>query len=193
MEKIIKPRWEWRTFADDFSKLSFLQTEKKNGHEKSDEDWYLLSKTGNNNVKFRKGVLDVKSLKETDSNGLECWKPELRMNFPTTSQQIIKLHNFLQEIPLPDKTGEYSFTDFILNFILNNKQLTIIKTSKKRQIYVINQCIVEYVKGTFDGMAFQSICVEHTDPQLVLETIARLKLESHSNVSYLKKLKQISK
>ena len=67
--------------------------------------------------------------------------------------------------------------------------LKTVQVEKRRYIYVIEQCIVEYVRAMADARPFSTICVEHTDPQRVAAVVRMLGLDGMPNISYVKALK----
>ena len=84
----IVPRWEWRTFGNDFGAadeaLAALAVERV---EESD-DLYLLVRDGDATVKVRHGLLDVKGLLAVDDNGLEQWVPVAKHRFPVSRDDV---------------------------------------------------------------------------------------------------------
>mgnify|MGYP000853080790 CR=1 FL=1 len=60
---------------------------------------------------------------------------------------------------------------------------------KERSIYVVNMAIVEIAETTFNGVANRTICVEHTDPENVINTVPELGLEGFQNISYISAMK----
>ena len=84
----IVPRWEWRTFGDDFgateAALGGFVVERV---EESD-DLYLLFRDGDATVKVRHGLLDVKGLLAVDDDGLEQWVPVGKHPFPVSRDAL---------------------------------------------------------------------------------------------------------
>ena len=82
MDKIV-PRWEWRTFGQDFGpaepQFAALGPEKV---QKSAEV-YLLADGSDANVKIRDQLLDIKQLECVNHDGLEQWRPVLKEPFPS--------------------------------------------------------------------------------------------------------------
>src|SRR5262245_32026343 len=77
----IIPRWEWRTFGSRFGIAETRFAELKlTGVQESDEI-YLLAGTGDN-VKIRDSLMDIKVLREVNSDGLERWEPVMKQSFP---------------------------------------------------------------------------------------------------------------
>ena len=74
-------RWEWRTFgAGAEAGAPAFEGRPPTGTADSDER-YLLS-AGGTTVKIRDGLMDVKALLAVDANGLQQWRPVLKVAFP---------------------------------------------------------------------------------------------------------------
>ena len=88
MSAAIVPRWEWRTFGDDFGdaddRLGALPPERD---EESDEV-YLLSLASDASVKIRDGLMDVKQLEHVNDDGLEQWRPIMKAAFPLSTADV---------------------------------------------------------------------------------------------------------
>jgi hypothetical protein len=61
---------------------------------------------------------------------------------------------------------------------------------KVRYIYNINGCAVELAETEFNGKPYQTACVEHIDPAVVLATVKELGLEGSENINYIKAMKK---
>ena len=77
----ISTRWEWRIFGPGLSAAqSWLAAHQSTGIQESDEI-YFLSASGAI-VKLRSNLMDIKLLREVDSDGLERWEPVMKAAFP---------------------------------------------------------------------------------------------------------------
>ena len=70
------------------------------------------------------------------------------------------------------------------------------KITKEEMMHVANlarldidEAIVEIAEVTFDGNPTRTIAVEHADPELVLATVKKLKLNNFENINYIKAMK----
>ena len=90
MENII-PRWEWRTFGESFGEADnrFAALEAA-GTQESDEI-YFLSPAGDQNVKVRDKLMDIKTLEHVNPDGLEQWKPVMKGTFPLPAAEVKKV------------------------------------------------------------------------------------------------------
>ena len=88
MSPEIVPRWEWRTFGDEFGEADTLFAGKSTEREQESDETYLLSTESDASVKVRGGLVDVKELQGVDDYGLEQWKPVLKAEFPLAADDV---------------------------------------------------------------------------------------------------------
>ena len=62
MSPEIVPRWEWRTFGDDFGEADSVFAAKTPEREQESYETYLLSTESDASVEVRGGLMDVKEL-----------------------------------------------------------------------------------------------------------------------------------
>ncbi len=190
MEKII-PRWEWRTFGID---LGAGETEVRlHPADKTREsrEIYILSANSNDNTKIRDELMDIKTLLRVNPDGLEQWSPIMKAAFPihiTDLALVFKAFN----IPIPFLNGdEFSYDTYMNQIIGSQRDLKPVNVFKRRTGFTINNCIVEIAQVEFNTQGVSTIAVEHTDPQLVMQTVRELKLTQYENVNYIKAMKQV--
>ena len=109
--KII-PRWEWRTFAKDVKLNIDLNNYEKTRHVESKEV-YVLSAVIDENPKVRDNKMDVKSLQQVNEDGLEQWKPILKVDFPLPKKQLVEVYRVFRVAPPAMDKDVYTFDDFI--------------------------------------------------------------------------------
>jgi hypothetical protein len=188
MMSAVIPRWEWRTFAVDLSNdVTFLTSYScKNIRESS--EIYILHDNSNINVKIRHNTLDIKALLKTDKHHFEQWFPLLKSSFPLSHGDLNSLFKTLDlSVPAP---GEriYSIEDF-LKMIDTCPALKTSDVKKKRFGYHINSCIVEYAHVRFNDHPYDTVAVEHTDPETLLKTLKETGLYGRKNINYVEALK----
>jgi len=187
-DKII-PRWEWRTFGEEFP--AFAQTLKKYGEPsvKKSEEHYILSRASDENIKIREDLVDVKSLKNVKDN-LEQWDPIMKEGFPISPDKLVSLFKiFNVSVPRFGRSS-YSYEQFLDELIVPNPELEVVYVKKVRYIYTINGCAVELAETQFNGKPYQTACIEHIDPATVLATVKELGLQGHENINYIKAMKK---
>ncbi|MCL2365053.1 MAG: hypothetical protein FWC71_10375 [Defluviitaleaceae bacterium] len=187
---MIIPRWEWRTFGQSFGAAE----EKIRAHTcegtKSSQEKYILSKVSNENVKIRFDLVDVKQLKEINADKLEQWYPAMKSGFPIERAALTRLFDEFFKIPAPAFTRDaYSFDEFLTEVITPCDALLVVDVEKERHAYKINDTTVEIAETKFNGVPMRTICVEHTDPALVIATVRELGADGFNNVNYINAMK----
>jgi exopolyphosphatase/guanosine-5'-triphosphate,3'-diphosphate pyrophosphatase len=182
MEKII-PRWEWRSFGRTFgeaeARLAALTPE---GVQESDEV-YLLSGAGDN-VKVRADLMDVKVLREVNTDGLEQWTPVMKAGFPLPAAEVAKVFESLQ-LPVPTLSrASYTFDAFIEAFAQPGGSIRKVDVHKRRVRYTIGGCTGELSEVVANGKSTRTIAVESTDAEAVIHAVRELGLGGYTNASY---------
>lgn len=187
--KII-PRWEWRTFGDNFGVSEEKIKSYEMGNFKKSSEKYILSRNSNENCKVRDELMDIKSLQQVNDDKLEQWYPTLKEGFPLSQETITMLCKdfFKVEVPAMDKEA-YDFEAYI-ELCKTVKDLVVVDVYKERSIYVINEAIVEIAETTFNGVPMRTICVEHTDPENVINVVRMLGAENFENINYIQAMKK---
>ena len=187
----IIPRWEWRTFGKEFG----VGEERIKAHElgtfKKSSEKYILSRKSNENCKIRDDLMDIKSLRQVNADKLEQWYPTMKLTFPLSKASIEDLFKnfFKAELPKLEK-AEYTYDEYLNEVVGKSKDLVIVDVYKERAIYTIEGTTVEIAETKFNGVPNRTICVEHTDPELVMKVVKDLGVAKLPNINYLKAMKQ---
>ncbi len=188
MEKII-PRWEWRTFGNDFGASEELIKNSGKPLVRESKEIYILSTESNDNTKIRDELMDIKTPLRINKNGLEQWTVVMKAGFPIHINDLAIVYKAFG-FPLPYLAkDEYEYSEYINTLIGENPKLRPVAVTKKRSGYLIDEAIVEIAEVTFDGNPTRTIAVEHADPELVLATVKKLKLQNFENINYIKAMK----
>lgn len=190
MSGVIIPRWEWRTFGKEFGDAENRIKAHPQGNFKRSDEKYILSTNSDENCKIRDDLMDVKSLQQVNDDKLEQWYPTLKEGFPISKPSITKLFENYFKVPVPsDLKDSYTYEEFVA---LSEQQpgLKVVDVHKERYIFTINMAIVEIADTTFNGVADRTICVEHTDPAVVMKTVRELGLEGYENINYIQAMKR---
>jgi exopolyphosphatase/guanosine-5'-triphosphate,3'-diphosphate pyrophosphatase len=83
----VVPRWEWRTSDEVGPAAARLASETPHQVHDSDE-MYMVTGPGEDTVKVRDGLVDVKQLEEVDDHGLERWRPVLKRPSTLTADDV---------------------------------------------------------------------------------------------------------
>lgn len=194
--EISKPRFEFRTFGQDFSvaaermaRLSVPVPEKV--WRRESDEIYIMSRTNDlNNTKIRDGKMDVKAYVQT-IDGLEQWDPKLKAEFPISKSQLVEevFPAFMVEIPALAKQ-EYSFEEFI-SIIDAHPDLQAVKIHKERYGYMVNNTICEVANVLVNGASIVSVNSESVELDDIKKTVADLRLEGVENINYLQAIKRV--
>jgi len=185
----IIPRWEWRSFGQEFGESEVKIKRHKEGGFKKSEEKYILSKMSCENVKIRNDLIDIKSLKQINSDKLEQWYPAMKEGFPISKDKLDVLYREYFKVPAPEFTRETYTYDEFLQLVASCDALCIVDVYKERQAYEINQATVEIAETKFNGVPMRTVCVEHTDPANVIATVRELGLAGYENINYINAMK----
>jgi len=193
---ISKPRFEFRSFGQDFDLAFYLMSRysvpvPEKVWERESDEIYILSKTNDvNNTKIRDGKMDIKTF-VTAVDGLEQWNPLMKGEFPI-SAQVLKdevYPAFMVEIPEFEQE-EYTLEEF-LAMIDSNPDLQAVRVHKERYGYMVNDTICEYADVLINGAHVVSINSESTEIEDIKTTIKDLKIEDVENINYLQAIKRV--
>ena len=152
---------------------------------------YILSRTTDTaNVKIREGLLDLKLMIEQVGR-LERWHPILKAEFPLDSRTIVEQVFPNLAVAAPN-TAQLSYTlgDFMGGLVRPYRDLALVDVVKVRREFTSEKFTAEFADVEIaGGAASQTVEIESDDPAAVLRVIAKLGLNSHSNVSYVRHLK----
>lgn len=192
MERI-KPRFEFRAFAQNFGiveeKMRRLSSVEKI---RESSEIYIMS-AGNNasNTKVRDKLMDIKVFVK-EEQGLQQWAPRMKGEFPmkTTVMQDEVFPAFGVQVP-DFKRDEYSVEQFIEEIIRPHNDLVPVHVFKKRFAFTINNCIAEIADILINGAYLQSVNVESVNIEAVLAAKEMLSLNDYENVNYLLAIKRV--
>ena len=194
--EISKPRFEFRTFGQNFTnerkkmeELSAPVPEKVK--ERFSEETYIVSKTNNlNNTKIRDGKMDIKTFVQ-NVDGLEQWNPLLKNEFPLKADFIKNelFPAFQTECPALAK-DEYNYDEFI-KIINDHKDLQAVNVKKRRFGFMINDTICEYAEVYINGAMVQSLNSESTEVEDIKKTMADVGMADKENINYLGAIKRV--
>ncbi len=194
--EISKPRFEFRTFGQDFtesaklmSKLSIAVPDKVK--HRTSEEIYIVSRTNNiNNTKIRDGKMDIKTYVQT-VEGLEQWNPLMKAEFPINVEVLRNdvYPAFQLETPIFSKE-EYTLDEFI-KMIESNPDLQAVNVFKERFGYMVNDTICEVANVLINGAKVVSINSESTEVEDIQKTLQDVKLTDIENINYLQVIKRV--
>ena len=193
---ISKPRFEFRSFGQDFRKqaermasLSVPIPEKF--RIRHSPETYIMSRANDiNNTKIRDGKMDIKKYVQTVDE-LEQWNPLTKTEFPVTDHFLKSdiFPAFQIEIPVFQKT-EYTMDEFLTQ-VKEHPDLQAVSVVKERFGYMVNDTICEVGNILINGEKFMTINSESTELSDIKKTIIDVGLDGFENINYLQAIKRV--
>lgn len=195
--EISKPRFEFRSFGQDFEKAAFrmarlsLPVPEKVWERQSDEIYIMSRKNDINNTKIRDGKMDIKTYVQT-VDGMEQWNPLMKGSFPIAKEVLLQevFPAFQVEPPVLDKAS-YSYEEFI-GMINHHPDLLAVKVHKQRFGYMVNNTICEVGNVLINGARLMTINSESTEVEDIKKTVTDIGLEGVENINYLQAIKRVT-
>lgn len=189
---MIVPRWEWRTFGEDFgaadARFATLSPERV---QESDET-YLLSARSDASVKVRDGLMDVKELQEVNGDGLEQWKPVMKAEYPLSPDDVRAVLTALG-VPSPALSGdEYTLDRLVGEVVDPSPDLRAVEVHKQREHFTVGGAMAELSEIRTAEGSRRTIAVESEDPALVVAAVRELGLPLSPNVCLARGLKELT-
>ena len=194
--EVSKPRFEFRTFGQDFEEEAYLMSRlsmpvPEKVWERESDEIYILSKTNDiNNTKIRDGKMDIKTYVQT-VDGLEQWNPLMKGEFPIAKEVLENdvFPAFQVDMPKLDK-ATYTYEEF-MGMINENPNLQAVKVHKHRFGYMVNDTICEYGEVIINGAKVVTINSESTEIEDIKKTMEQTGLKGLENINYLQVIKRI--
>ena len=189
-ERVISPRWEWRTFGDRFPDAEAVFAVVPSSTRTSTET-YLLCPVPGVNAKIRGETLDVKRLLQV-KRGLELWTPVLKVSFPISAASIGALFTEWKAAPPPLTREQYSQPQFLTDVIAATPDVRAVTISKERRQATLDGCAVEVSAVTVDAHRVLTVAVESERPDRIEPVVRTLGLAGVGNENYVSALTRLS-
>lgn len=196
--EVSKPRFEYRTFGQDFdnaharmARLSVPVPEKV--WERHSDEIYIMSKTNDiNNTKIRDGKMDIKTYVQT-VDGLEQWNPLMKGEFPISKEILVNEVFPAFQVEMPALTQEAYTLDEFLGMIEAHPDLQGVKVHKQRYGYMVNDTICEFGNVLINGAKICTINSESTEVEDIKKTMTDVAngMETAENINYLQAIKRV--
>jgi hypothetical protein len=153
---------------------------------------YILSRTTDTaNVKIRAELIDIKLMTEQVGR-LERWRPVLKSAFPLDSRTIVEQVFPHLGVPVDQITQpSYTHGEFLRDLVRPHRDLAIVEVAKVRRQFTSEKFTAEFAEVQIGGggAPSETVEIESDDPAAVLRAIAKLGLNSHANINYVRHLK----
>jgi hypothetical protein len=194
--EISKPRFEFRTFGQNFDEESYLLSRlsmpvPEKVWERTSEEIYILSKTNDiNNTKIRDGKMDIKTFVQV-KEGLEQWNPLMKGEFPISKEVLVNDVFPAFKVDMPELTQEtYTLEEFI-EMVKAHKDLAAVRVKKLRFGYMVNDTICEFAEVLINSAKVYSINSESTEIEDILKTMEQTGMKRYENINYLQAIKRV--
>lgn len=189
----IKPRFEFRTFAQNFGIVEEKMRRLSNCEKiRESSEIYIMSAGNNeNNTKVRDDLMDIKVFVR-EEKGLEQWNPRMKGSFPMETTKITEEVFPAFDVQLPRFERErYTLEQFLKEIVYPHNGLTAVNVFKRRFAFTINGCIAETGEVYVNGALIKTVNVESVDVDAILEAKKMLALEEYENINYLMAIKRV--
>jgi exopolyphosphatase/guanosine-5'-triphosphate,3'-diphosphate pyrophosphatase len=186
--QVLVPRWEWRTFGDQFAEAEAVLAAAPSITRNS-ADTYLLGPTPDVNAKVRNGQLDVKRLQRRDGD-LELWSPIFKASFPLSGQDVDALFHHWQ-LPRPATSREVADIDALVALVSDVPGVTVASLRKARRQTELDGCSVEISTVTAGDWRVTTVAVESEWPDRIGPVVRRLGLSGRANENYVVGLRRV--
>ena len=194
--EVSKPRFEFRTFGQDFDEEHYLMSRQSNPvpekvWERESEEIYILSKTNDvNNTKIRDGKMDIKTYVQT-VDGLEQWNPLMKGEFPIAKSVLVEEVFPAFKVEMPELSKDTYTYDEFMEMIDNHDDLQAVNVKKHRFGYMVNDTICEFGNVLINGAKICTINSESTEVNDIKKTLKDTELEGVENINYLQAIKRV--
>ena len=186
---VIVPRWEWRTFAEEFGAADAVVAALEPTLVQESDETYLLSPGADAAVKIRAGLMDIKLLERVSGEGLEQWRPALKETFPLASGEADKVCAALGVSAPPAEGDAFSLEELLAMLAAPERGVRAVAVHKLRRHYSVDDCMTEMTEVVADGRRARTLALESEDPKRVIAAVRELGLSSRTNTSYPRWLK----
>ena len=194
--EISKPRFEFRTFGQDFEEAAYLMgrlsmpVPEKVWERESDEIYIMSRANDHNNMKIRDGKMDIKVF-VTEEKGLEQWNPLMKGEFPLAAKMLSEDVFPAFQVTAPSFDQDTYTKDEFLAMVAAHPDLQAVKVHKHRFGYMVNNTICEVGEVLINGASVMTINSESTELDDILKTMELTGLTGVENINYLQAIKRV--
>ena len=123
-------------------------------------------------VKIRFDLMDVKTLREVNSDGLERWEPVAKVAFPIgAGRPGDRDRGASPAVPTVRKARPHSLDGFLAEVARPGGPVRAVAVHKRRVRYAPGGCTAEVSDVTADGQPIRTIAIEDEDPAAVVAAV----------------------
>ena len=194
--EISKPRFEFRSFGQDFTKAAERMARlsepipEKLWVRESDEIYIVSRMNDVNNTKIRDKKMDIKTYVQT-VDGLEQWNPLMKGEFPIAASVLRDEVFPAFQTNMPTISEDDVSLDEFLSMVGDDDKLQAVRVHKERFGYMVHDTICEVANVLINGARVASINSESTEIDDIQATINSLGLQGIENINYLQAIKRV--
>jgi exopolyphosphatase / guanosine-5'-triphosphate,3'-diphosphate pyrophosphatase len=179
----IIPRWEWRVFGTNYVAAEDAFSTLSPGPAQHSDEIYLFADV-DCNVKIRGGLMDIKLLREVNTDGLQRWEPVLKQSFPLPRDDVATVYDALGIGTSPPDRDIASLDELLATLAESGDAVLVVRIHKRRVRYTLAGCMAELTDLQAGGRSTRTIAVESEDPSAVIRAVRGLGLDGQLNTSY---------
>src|SRR6266480_6188178 len=131
--------------------------------------------------------MDVKILVETNTDGLEQWRPIMKAQFPVPQSEVERIFQALSQKTPALARDSYTLDQFSTE-LAPGAGLRPVNVHKRRVRYKVDWCTSELTDVVADGTPTRTIAIESEDAKAVVAAVKSVGLWDYVNTSYGKGL-----
>lgn len=187
----IKPRYEFRIWGEMLAPFRTKLEKLAQPRETTSKETYLISAlTEECNAKIRGGLMDIKVLIAVE-RGLEQWNPILKAGFPINATAIRDQVFPSLKLTAPElKRAAYTMEEFFAEVVRAERGISVVDVTKTRYQFTVGECAAEYAVVTLNQIPRDTVAVESTNAEAVLQLVQDLGIEQ-PNVSYIREISRV--
>ena len=194
--EISKPRFEFRSFGQDFTTAAermarLSQPIPEELWVRESDEIYIVSRMNDiNNTKIRDRKMDIKTYVQT-VDGLEQWNPLMKGEFPIAASVLRDEVFPAFQSNLPKISNDEIALDEFLAMVDKDENLQAVRVHKERFGYFVHDTICEVANVLINGARVISINSESTEIDDIQTTIKTVGLQGIENINYLQAIKRV--
>jgi hypothetical protein len=186
------PRWQWRTMADDLSRVFRRFPASPLDAGRQVEEIHLVCLHSSHSAILRGEQLELRWRKETGPGGSELWDSIVTVSAPFPAEAIARLWTVLGLDGRPPLTPFTTTAAFLDEAITPNPSVIPVRVARtcRETAFSGIACTLETVRiGA--AVVMDSFTMEHEDPSVIVQMLAELGLDPDIHINLLQALKHV--
>lgn len=183
------PRWQWRTFAPDLSRLGRRLSTSTCVEVRRVEETHLVCQRSAHHAWLHGEVLELRWRKEVGPEGFELWDTVLRTAAPFDAASVARLFS-AWGLAAPAAASGLDAAGLLAGPVAAASEVVAVPVVRRQRTGVIDSvsCCFETIRAHRD-LRVDSFAVEHEDPSVIEVLLADLGLSPAANTGFPQGLK----